>query len=480
VSNTVHSGGAQVSALPVTFRKGAACITATLRIKFQAALALDIFGKGFDFSAGVFFDPLQHKACVTLDPVAICPLDFTQNTFAEIGAFANAVVDLGTANLDLGGPKAVTTFFTGTLPGTCLSTATSSAATSILATAASTTSSPPKITYNAELEASKASTTTSGGMVIPTSSSENRTMDATKPTKHYKAGNEISTIISTHISATNATSIIALPQHASKGSTSVMNSHSKKSAMNSTPPATVLSSEEEPAITAPAEMTTRTIWSTQNMTITSCHSAYIMCPSHLATPVIQTITQVQYTTVCPVSQASFPTVVNPALAPPSGLIAITITLPTTTHHSMIEITSLNYMTPLPTPIVKTLDAPQAIYTAPTVACNITCTPYEASPAHVLTTQIQAISGSRNTTSSNINLPAKTNTAPEPTTTVIDITMSLLSTIDAARLSVATGTPILPIQNGTVESPLIANEGTKRTFRSPSVMLVGAVVYFLFR
>ncbi|EHL02976.1 hypothetical protein M7I_0945 [Glarea lozoyensis 74030] len=161
---SMNIAGAEVTAIPITFRKGNACVTAILRIKFEAALALDVFGQGFDFGAGVFFDPLQYQACITLDPAATCPLEFTQNIFAEIGAFSNANVDIGAVNVDFGAPSVVTTFFTGELPGTCLSTALSADATATNVVANATSTADAKVYYTAHLEAPKTSASGAGGM----------------------------------------------------------------------------------------------------------------------------------------------------------------------------------------------------------------------------------------------------------------------------------------------------------------------------
>lgn len=101
-TNTKGSGGAQVNSLPVIFKKGTGCIAAVLRLKFQVGVALEVFGESFDFESGVFFDPLQHKACVGYQPNQPCGLQLTENFYEEIGAYARAVKDIDFASLSAG------------------------------------------------------------------------------------------------------------------------------------------------------------------------------------------------------------------------------------------------------------------------------------------------------------------------------------------------------------------------------------------
>ncbi|EPE31033.1 hypothetical protein GLAREA_04000 [Glarea lozoyensis ATCC 20868] len=420
---SMNIAGAEVTAIPITFRKGNACVTAILRIKFEAALALDVFGQGFDFGAGVFFDPLQYQACITLDPAATCPLEFTQNIFAEIGAFSNANVDIGAVNVDFGAPSVVTTFFTGELPGTCLSTALSADATATNVVANATSTADAKVYYTAHLEAPKTSASGAGGM-YPTGAVGYNATNPTAAPKHKTVSMGKATTIAM-LPPKNTTSM-AHPAKATSTLKAML--HEKKDHIISPSPTPTLSHLTN---TTTDELITRTIWRTETITITSCASAYTICPSHLATPVFEVITQ-SYVTICPAAQSSFP------LTQP---VASTMVQELIEAHPLTEALISAHMTvdsPMPTAILNEHSTSVISYVVPT----------EIMTAEVIESK---------------------------SSSVIESTLAVMSTMDVTSISVATGTPILPVRNSTGVSPVIANDGGRRSVGMVGLLVVGAVV-----
>jgi hypothetical protein len=352
-TDSVLSGGAQVNSIPVKFKKGAACIAAVLRLKFQAGVALKVFNTGFDFESGVFFDPLQYKACITYQPSQPCALQFTENFYEEIGAYARAVADLDFAKLSVG-PTAVSTFFTGALPSQCLSTASSSASSK---TVISTTAPPVKQTSSAEAgTSSKAGTTTgktvSGGKnstatepkpgststkkVLTTStagSSANATTTGKtggitasgKPSGTIISGGYVSkpTGISTGVSkfgTGSAGNVYTQPTGpAPYGNSSASSTQSFATVVTlPTSLATSLpaSSLKTDGVVTGGASTTDTITYTSVYTITSCKPEVTDCPARIGQVTSEVITT---TTVCPVSGASSTAgvVSSPAVSSPA-------------------------------------------------------------------------------------------------------------------------------------------------------------------
>ncbi|KAG9229660.1 hypothetical protein BJ875DRAFT_183024 [Amylocarpus encephaloides] len=617
---SMNIDGAQVNAIPVKFKSGAACVSATLRLKFQAALALEVLSKGFDFEAGVFFDPLQYKACVTFDPSKSCPLEFTQSFFEEIGAYAKAAVDLDFASLSAG-PTAVSTFFTGALPSACISTSVHAAAATTKAIESTTTSQPEKGGIFAPTGVSQGTgAPVSTIIVIPTPLKNSSTISVfptgTAPTSveapHWSTtattadapinnpplatgtgdlpglpittsapyGNSTnpSDIIVTEIVVTSTTVWPFTSTHVDGAQTSVetgvttstilstitstvCTKCSKPTALVSTPSDVVVtevvvtsttvcpftsthidgpSTSVETGITtstilstvtstvctkcskptpptpsdaiitqivvsstticpytsthfdgpstsietgtsistiystststictkclapptaapiippSPAELTTRTIYDHQTITITSCSSQYIMCPAHLATQVVETIPVVQYTTICPVSQTSFPTAPPPPVHAVTSTSAASTSIPT--FAPTIVITSPISMTPIKTPIIRTLDTPPPPIATTTFAGNVTVIP----PVYPVV----------NTTSVYI---------PPPATLPIT-TLSFQSVkSDATSIPVATGTPTVarpPVSNVTSTPPPILTNGSGAMTASMTVLFLYGVI-----
>lgn len=425
---SVNIGDAQVTGIPIVFKDGKACVSALLRVKLQAGVSLEVFGTGFSFESGVFFDPLQYKACVVAQPSASCPIQITEDFFEEIGAFARAVADLDFAKLSVG-PTAASTFFTGALPSTCLlSGASSSTGTTVLSTTAAPakTSSAASAVKSSATSAtgakstatvtSKAPSSNASATVLSTSvkgavvSSSVPVSASSKTDGVFVETSSISGVIS--VSKVGTASAGNHPQPSGTGKYGNVTTFAKSvtiptalptfstdtveitkvytitscaptvtdcparigqltteiitsSAIGASSAAGVVSS---PAPTAAgSDLTTRTIYSTTTNTITSCLTNVIHCPASMTSEIVQTKTIVAYTTVCPVAQSEFPSAL-PSAAQVSAANAAAVT----STPIIVQTMTVNPvpLTPLATPIVTTFDShsplPSSVYGTLTV------------------------------------------------------------------------------------------------------------------
>ncbi|RDL33736.1 uncharacterized protein BP5553_08104 [Venustampulla echinocandica] len=463
---SMNIGGVQVKSIPVKLVKGAACISAILRLKFQVGVGLKVLGKGFDFEAGVFFDPIQYKACITYDPKKPCKVEFTENFFEEIGAYARAVVDLDFAKFSAG-PTAVSTFFTGALPSTCISSSnptttkalpktsppvlkqtedSDKSKTVVSKTIPKQTS--PTSTHSKAKETDAPSPTAPGGAFHTAihSGHESDTSDHGKHTSkegsgsshhtasshHHSAGTgsikphhkptspsqgpygnstsdasggvptgsdssmTTSTITTTSVytitsckpevtdcpgkigqvtSEVIITTTVCPVSGASPTSTGIADGEVGDSSAGPLPTGNKASNSTTSALDG-SDLTTRTIYSTETYTITSCLSQYIHCPASLESAIVQTKTVVQYTTVCPVSQTEFPSTLPTAAAglPTGASETAKGVAPAPTAVPVVKtivIVSPVPLTPCETPIVRTFESYVPPYATSTFAGNVT-------------------------------------------------------------------------------------------------------------
>ncbi|TVY93132.1 hypothetical protein LAWI1_G002920 [Lachnellula willkommii] len=350
---SMNIGGAKVNSLPVKFRKGAACVSAILRLKFQAGVALSVFGSGFDFESGVFFDPLQYKACITDQPGQACPLEFTQNFYEEIGAYARAVVGLDFASLSAG-PTAVSTFFTGALPSKCLSSAVSSRTSSVSKTVAITSAAELIKDHHvtetkSSLDSSKIRIPLSTGLSKANATSESkhtviaRSISGGKLSRPTGTGQR-STATSTggsYLGTESAGGVYSIPAHSAPYANSSVPVIGPASSANGAVKALTTTSA-----TSAGDLTTRTI-SEISSTATSCLANSVHCPASLQSPIVIVQTIVAYTTVCPVTQSVFPAVPANPVAVASITAAAAFKAPGSSN--IVELLSCA------TPIVQTID-----------------------------------------------------------------------------------------------------------------------------
>ncbi|KAH8659364.1 hypothetical protein BGZ60DRAFT_531269 [Tricladium varicosporioides] len=395
---SMNIAGAQVNSIPVVFKKGAACVNAVLRVKFQAGIGLSVLGKGFDFEAGVFFDPIQYKACITFQPGLPCPLEFTQNFFEEIGAYAKAAVDVDIAKFS-GGPTAVTTFLTGKLPSKCLSTSgvkSTSKSTSISITGISKPTGNTKPVDEGTKTVKTVATSLSEGGKTTVKHTQPPNTQYTSHTSHTKAS-------STSQNGGNVTSA-----HTSRIGTGVINqptgtgSHTKHTSSVSRGPFGNSSTLTGPTTTATfativtlptaltsstgsasvptkvqtgGELTTSTLLLTSIYTVTSCAPTVTNCPVGKVTSTIVTTT-----TVCPVS-SSVPSTAggnsgNVVTSAPLTTSTITLTSVSTitscaatiTNCPVGSVTSIIYTTTTICPVSSLSSAP-SVTTPPSAATS---------------------------------------------------------------------------------------------------------------
>lgn len=133
--------GIKVTSLPVHVRQGAACITATIRLRLQVGIGLQFHGEGFVIESGAFWDPLLYKVCLIHSEPEVnpCLLRSTEDWYEAIGVYARAVEKINWLELAVG-PTVVTTYKSGPVSSQCLTssaTTTSSADKMVITTSAS-------------------------------------------------------------------------------------------------------------------------------------------------------------------------------------------------------------------------------------------------------------------------------------------------------------------------------------------------------
>lgn len=121
---TIRSNGAKLEALPATVTVGSANFTASLRLRIQAGIEIDVPGlpTSFHFDCGVFTDIIKYEA--QLASSVSCAREIREDALIDIGAFAELGVIA--AQTSFGAfPTVMTTLFSTALPTICLtSTAT--------------------------------------------------------------------------------------------------------------------------------------------------------------------------------------------------------------------------------------------------------------------------------------------------------------------------------------------------------------------
>ncbi|KAF4626079.1 hypothetical protein G7Y89_g12079 [Cudoniella acicularis] len=351
---SMNIGGAQVNSIPVQFKKGAACISAVIRLKFLAGVGLEVFGKGFDFESGVFFDPIQYKACITYDPKQACPLVFTENFYEEIGAYAKAAVDVDVAKFS-GGPTAVSTFFTGSLPSVCIQTATSSSTvlSTTVAPSISGISTPIDITKpvasatsapSSSTDATDSYTQESGSISWSHHPKSNRTSHPTgtgfRHHHHPSDGSGIGSHGGHHLHPTGSPSVLFGNSSVSAGPTTTATFATVVTlptavASGTGSITTVGQTDGVVGSNSDVPLTTSTLLVTSVYTITSCAPTVTDCPVGKVTSTILTTT-----TVCPGNQESAPsTVSSNAGAVTTSPTAVQLTTSTLTSTSIFTVTS---------------------------------------------------------------------------------------------------------------------------------------------
>ena len=299
---TFHSTGGDVNNLPVTCTSGEATFKAALRVRVQAGTTVEVFGTGFDFELGVFADLIEYEA--TLNTTSSCELFLTESLDVNIGAFAHAVVELDYKTFGVS-PAVVTTILDVPLPSLCLTRPVSTSLTALPTETDIFTSTLGSDTWSSYPYTASSMSTSTGGIFLQ-----------------------------------NPSSITATGPMASPTGISVPTSNG--------------------TITAPASLTTSTVYSTDIKTITSCSSTVLHCPASLATEILITSTTIVYTTVCPVGQTQSSSITMPQ--------SKSVSVQAVTVNTATVIISPLPLTPCETPIVSTVYTPTFVnptYTMPT-------------------------------------------------------------------------------------------------------------------
>lgn len=447
------SGGVKVNSIPFQFKKGSACVTAVLRLKGQIGVAVGFEGFGFDFEAGVFWDPVVYKACVQYQPSLPCEVAFTEDFYEDIGAYARAVANLDFAKLSVG-PTAVSTYMTGPLPSQCFKTSAPVHSTTIKKL---TTSPLPQHTeiHVVHTSSPETHTTTKEKMYISTKAATPRkptspqtshepthtttshhstvTSKKIETSEHTSSSTEKKTeshASSYHESPTETTSATekdhskshtpsgqhshstaslshthsqyhTLSDHSSIHSQyhtlSAQHSHFTNHSQSHTPSAqhshsTTSLIHTYPQVTS-QQLITSTKSTTEIYTVTKCMSHMEWCPYSLTSEIIQTRTIIEYTTICPATETSL-------TVPPSPIETITATGPASVP--VVVITSSVEMTPIETPITSTVfvASPQPLITYTVTISGTTTYPVANKPSPPWTSTQASIYATVTSTSSS--------------------------------------------------------------------------------
>ena len=397
-----------MNSIPFQFKKGSACVTVVLRLKGQIGVAVGFEGFGFDFEAGVFWDPVVYKACVQYQPSLPCQVALTEDFYEDIGAYARAVANLDFAKLSVG-PTAVSTYMTGPLPSQCFKTSAPVHSTAIKKL---TTSPVPQHTEIHVVHTSPPETHTTTKEKMHTSTKAATTRKLTSPhtshkpthtttshhsavtskkietTKHTSSSTEKHTeshASSHHKSLTETTSAIekghsksythsgqyshstASPSHTHSQHHTLSDRHSHSSihsqyhtlsaqhshSTNHSQSHTLSAQHSHSTTTlihtyqqvTSQQLITSTKSTTEIYTVTKCMSHMEWCPYSLTSEIIQTRTIIEYTTICPTTETGL-------TVPPSSIETITATGPASVP--VVVITSSVEMTPIETPITSTV------------------------------------------------------------------------------------------------------------------------------
>jgi hypothetical protein len=378
------SHGVKVNSIPFQFKKGSACVTAVLRLKGQIGVAVGFEGFGFDFEAGVFWDPVVYKACVAYQPSLPCEIGLTEDFYEDIGAYGRAVVDLDFAKLSVG-PTAVSTYMTGPLPSQCFKTSAPHPLPTYGTTIKKlTTAHPPTHTEVHVVHTSppeKHTTTTvekhtttkvekhTTTKVEKHATTTERTHAATKPATSIKHSSSHSSHEPTHTATSHNSTVTGKKTETEKQTSSSTERHMKSHTTSHHKSHTETTSAREknhskshtlsshhshsptsvththPQVTSP-RLTTYTTSTTEIYTVTACMSLVEWCPYSLTSKITQTRTITDYTIICPATET------GPDIPPSPIETIIAATGPAS--EPAVVITSSVEMTPIETPITSTV------------------------------------------------------------------------------------------------------------------------------
>jgi hypothetical protein len=357
-----------VNSIPFQFKKGSACVTAVLRLKGQIGVAVGFEGFGFDFEAGVFWDPVVYKACVAYQPSLPCEVGLTEDFYEDIGAYGRAVVDLDFAKLSVG-PTAVSTYMTGPLPSQCFKTSAPHPLPTYGTTIKKlTTAHPPTHTEVHVVHTSPPEKHTTTKVEKHTTTKE-RTHAATKPATSIEHSSSHSSHEPTHTATSHHSTVTGkkteTEKHTSSSTERHMKSHTSSHHKSHTETTSAreknhskshtLSSHHSHSTTSvthtypqvtPPRLTTYTTSTTEIYTVTTCMSLVEWCPYSLTSEITQTRTITDYTIICPATET------GPDIPPSPIETNIAATGPAS--EPAVVITSSVEMTPIETPITSTV------------------------------------------------------------------------------------------------------------------------------
>ncbi|CCD45764.1 hypothetical protein BofuT4_P047820.1 [Botrytis cinerea T4] len=339
--------GAIMNDLPIVVLAGEATLQASIRCRVEAGTTVSLLGIGYGFELGVYADLLQYVT--QIGSTDDCPLSISGSCDVNIGAYAASVASIDFAAFEIA-PTAAVTVNAAALAAVCTTRPTSTRALGSISTGSASSGSGSSGSGSSGSGSSGSVSSGSGSSGSGSSGSISIGLGGGVSIGLGGSGSDSGSSGSGSGSDSGSDSDSAVPKSGS-GSTPSGTGHFS----NGTIPTASQSSGSSATgsligtITGAPSLTTSTVYATQVTTITSCASNVIHCPATLASTTVVTQTVVDYTTVCPVTEAG-----NTASGP---LPSFTATAPGKVEPSSIPGTII--LTPVASATTSTYDVPSS-------------------------------------------------------------------------------------------------------------------------
>ncbi|KAF7906720.1 hypothetical protein EAF00_000999 [Botryotinia globosa] len=319
--------GAVMNELPIVVLAGEATLQASIRCRVEAGTTVSLLGIGYGFELGVYADLLQYVT--EIGSTDDCPLSISGAVDVNIGAYAASVAKIDFAAFEIA-PTAAITVNAGALAAICTTRPTSTRGLGAISTGSASSGSDSTGSGSSGSASSGSGSDGLGGSIsIGLGGSGSIGLGGSGSDSGASASDSGSAPSGTgHFS--NSTALTASRSSGASATGSLIGT-----------------------ITSAASLTTSTVYATQVTTITSCASNVIHCPASLAGTTVVTQTVIDYTTVCPVTEAG-----NTASgAVPSSLPSLTTSA--NTHVAPSSIPGTVILTSVASASPSTFDVPSS-------------------------------------------------------------------------------------------------------------------------